>query len=402
MKKIKVAIIREGKIPHDKRVGLSPEQCLYLQKIYPHVELYIQPSDWRSISNQEYADAGLILQEDISDCDIFIGIKEVPKPDLIAGKIYLFFSHTIKEQPHNAALLHLILKQKIQLIDYECLVDDKGNRILGFGRYAGIVGAYNTIRAYGLKYKKFKLKPAQDCEHKAELEKELKKAKLNPIKILVTGGGRVANGAMEILGMMKMRRVTPYEFLMFPFSEPVYAQVHSSDYHYNKESNGWDNEHFHHHPEMYQSAFKKFTDKCDILLHCAFWNPKAPRLFSLEEMADSKFKIKIIGDITCDINGSIPSTTLATTIDEPYFDYDPIRKQIVEGLHDKTITTMSVDNLPCSLPRDASEGFGQELIDKVLPLLFNDPENELIERASITKNGKLTKRFEYLSDYAKG
>lgn len=401
MKKIKVALLREGKVPHDKRVGLTPDQCLYLQKIYPHVSFIIQPSEWRSVADAEYADAGLTVQEDITQCDILIGIKEVPKADLISGKTYLFFSHTIKMQAHNKQLLQAILAKQIQLIDYECLVDDKENRIIGFGRYAGIVGAYNTIRAYGLKYKKFKLKPAQDCEHKAELEKELKKAKLANIKILVTGGGRVANGAMEILGMMKLRRVTPYEFLMFPFSEPVYAQVHSSDYHYTAESNGWDNDHFHHHPEAYQSAFKKFTDKCDLLLHCAFWNPKAPRLFTLDEMAESKFRIRVIGDITCDLNGSIPSTTKSTTIDQPYFEYDQNKKQLAEGFGENTITTMAVDNLPCSLPRDASESFGQELIDKVLPLLFNDPENELLLRASITKGGKLTERYMYLSDYVK-
>lgn len=399
MNKIKVAILREGKVPHDKRVGLTPVQCVYLQKIYPHVSFIIQPSEWRSIPDFEFTDAGLIVQEDISLCDIMIGIKEVPKADLIAGKTYLFFSHTIKKQAQNKLLLQAILTQKIQLIDYECLVDDKENRIIGFGRYAGIVGAYNTIRAYGLKYKKFKLKPAQECEHKAEIEKELKKAKLGNIKILITGGGRVANGAMEILGMMKLRRITPYEFLMFPFSEPVYAQVHSSDYHYNNEGQGWDNDHFHHHPEAYQSAFKKFTDKCDMLLHCAFWNPKAPRLFTLDEMAETKFKIRVIGDISCDINGSIPSTTKTTTIEQPFFEYDQFNKKIIEGFGENTITTMAIDNLPCALPSDASESFGQELIDKVLPLLFNDPENELIQRASITKNGKLTKRYEYLSDY---
>lgn len=399
MNKIKVAIIREEKVPHDKRVGLTPVQCVYLQKIYPHVQFIVQPSAWRSIPDIEYSDAGLIVQENISDCAIMIGIKEVPVKSLIPEKIYLFFSHTIKKQPHNRLLLQTIIEKKIQLIDYECLVDDQENRIIGFGRYAGIVGAYNTLRAYGLKYKKYKLKPAQDCEHKAELEKELRKVKLSNIKILVTGGGRVANGATEILGAMKIRRVTPYEFLMFPFTEPVYAQVHSSDYHYNKKGHGWDNEHFHHHPEEYLSAFAKFTDKCDMLLHCAFWNPNAPKLFSLDEMAHSKFRIRLIGDITCDINGSIPSTTRTTTIEEPFFDYDPQSRKEVQGMHENTITTMAVDNLPCSLPRDASETFGQELIDKVLPVLFNDAHNQLIERASITKNGKLNKRFAYLADY---
>jgi saccharopine dehydrogenase (NAD+, L-lysine-forming) len=399
MKKLKIIVIREGKIPHDKRVALSPEQVVSLQKMYPQIEVIVQPSQWRSISDTEYNVAGINVSEDISDGDIFLGIKEVPVADLVGGKQYLFFSHTIKKQEHNKKLLQAIISKKVQLIDYECLVDDNENRIIGFGRYAGLVGTYNTIRAYGLKYKKFKIKPAQECEHKADLERELKKAKLSNIKILVTGGGRVANGAIELMGTMKIRRVTPYEFLMFPFNEPVYAQVHSSDYHYNPNQPGWDNEHFHNHAEQYLSAFKKFTEKCDLLLHCAFWNPKAPKLFSFEEMADPKFRIKVIGDITCDIDGSIPSTTAATTIENPYFDYNAQNHQWLTEMHENTITTMAVDNLPCSLPRDASENFGQELMEKVLPLLIIDPENDLIQRASITKAGKLTQRYQYLQDF---
>lgn len=399
MKKIKVALIREGKIPHDRRVALTPAQCTHLQKIYPSVEFIIQPSPWRSIPDSEYLMNHLSLDENISQCDIMLGIKEVPQDQLIAGKKYLFFSHTIKKQAYNREMLRKIIIKKIQLIDYECLVDNDDNRIIGFGRYAGIVGAYNTLRAYGLKYRRYKLKPSQECEHKAELERELKKVKPDRIKILVTGGGRVANGAIEMLGSLKLRRITPYEFLMFPFAEPVYAQLHSGDYHYRKDGAGWDSENFYHHPEEYLSTFKKFTDKCDVLLHCAFWNPGAPKLFTIEDMAEPEFKIRMIGDISCDINGSIPSTLKATTIDNPFFDYDPKQRAIVEGMHENTITTMAIDNLPCALPRDASESFGQELTDKVLPFLFTDPTHPMIERASITKDGKLTFRYEYLKDY---
>ncbi|HQV01766.1 MAG TPA: hypothetical protein PLO59_11425 [Bacteroidia bacterium] len=209
MKKLKIIVIREGKIPHDKRVPLAPMQIVSLQKMYPQIEVLVQPSPWRSIPDVEYEVAGIKVTDAIADGDIFLGIKEVPVAELIEGKQYLFFSHTIKKQQHNKKLMLAFIAQKIQMIDYECLVDDKENRIIGFGRYAGLVGAYNTIRAYGLKYKKFKIKPAQDCEHKAELERELKKAKLPNLKILITGGGRVANGAIEIMGTMKIRRVTP-------------------------------------------------------------------------------------------------------------------------------------------------------------------------------------------------
>ena len=397
--KLTIVIIREGKIPHDKRVALSPGQCIFLKKMYPQLDFIIQPCEYRCIPDSEYVAAGLKVSEDIKNGDIFIGIKEVPKDQLIEGKIYLFFSHTIKKQPHNKELLKTIIARKIQMIDYECLVDDHENRIIGFGRFAGIIGAYNSIRAYGLKYKKYKLKPAQDCEHKQELEKELRKAKLDQLQILVTGGGRVANGALEILGSLKIRRVTPYEFLMFNYSEPVYAQIHSADYNASASGNPWNKEHFYHHPEDYVSTFRKYYEKCDMLIHCAFWNPKAPRLFNLDEMSQSRFRIKVIGDVTCDINGSVPSTTRSTSIDSPFFDYDVNKKSIVEGMHENTITTMAVDNLPCSLPRDASETFGNELIEKILPSLILDRGNDLISRATIAKDGKLTGRFEYLKDY---
>ena len=394
-----IALIREGKVPHDKRVALTPAQCVFLEKMYPNVDFVIQPCEYRCIPDSEYIDAGLNVSENISGCDIFIGIKEVPKADLIPGKIYLFFSHTIKKQPHNKDLLKAILEKKIQLIDYECLVDEHDNRIIGFGRFAGIVGAYNTIRAYGLKYKKFKLKPAHECEHKTELEKELRKVKFDNIKILLTGGGRVTNGALEMLGFMKIRRITSYEFLKFSHSEPTYTQIHSSDYNAAADGQPWNKEHFYHHPEAYVSTFNKYASRCDILMHCAFWNPKAPVLFTKEEMKESNFKIRVIGDITCDINGSIPSTTKSTTIDSPYFEYDQQQMKIIDEMTEKTITTMAVDNLPCSLPRDASEAFGNELIEKVLPSLFLDRENDLISRASITLNGKLTERYQYLTDY---
>lgn len=405
MKKIKVAIIREGKVPHDKRSPFTPEQCKVILEQFPNVELVIQPSEWRSFKDSEYVAQGIALQEDLSDCDILMGVKEVPKADLIPGKKYFFFSHTIKKQPHNRELLKALLAKKIQMIDYECLVDKNENRIIGFGRFAGIVGAYNGIMAYGLKYNLFDLKPAQLCHDKKELFKELEKVRLPNIKIVITGGGRVANGACETMGALDLRKVTPYEFLNYTFREPVYVQLHSEDYYVAKDGSAFSSWDFHHHPAGYRCKFSdpgSFSGVTDLLIHCTFWDPRADILFSKSRMRDPDFRISVIADVTCDLNGSIPSTTKATTIDDKYYGYDPMNEEIVESFNKQSITVMAVDNLPCELPRDASDGFGKHLMERVLPSLFGEDTDGVIERASITKDGNLMPRFEYLRDYAEG
>lgn len=402
MSKIKVGIIREGKIPHDKRVPFTPEQCLTVMKQYPEVEFIVQSSSWRCYSDQEYMASGIQIKDELSDCDILMGIKEVPKKDLIPGKTYLFFSHTIKKQKHNRDLLREVLLQKIRLIDYECLVDPNGNRVIGFGRYAGIVGAYNSIMAYGLKYDLFKLKHPYECHDKKELFSELGKARLPNIKITVTGGGRVANGACETLGALNIRKVTPYEFLNYTFSEPVYAQLHSQDYYVAKDHSPFSAFDFHSNPADFRCTFSdtnSFSSVTDLLIHCTYWDPRADILFTKARMRDPDFRISVIADVTCDLNGSIPSTTQASSIENKFYGYDPMSEGVVEPFQKNAITVMAVDNLPCELPRDASDGFGKHLFERVLPALFGNDTNGLIERATIATEGKLTERFAYLSDY---
>ncbi len=402
MTKIKVGIIREEKVPHDKRVPFTPEQCCQIVKDYPGVELIIQPSDWRAFKDEEYAKVGITLKEDVSDCDILIGIKEVPKQNLIEGKRYLFFSHTIKKQPHNRELLRTALKKNITLIDYECLVDHKDNRVIGFGRYAGIVGAYNGLMAYGKKYHLFDLKPANLSHDKKEIFSLLDSAHLPNIKIVVTGGGRVANGACETMGAMNIRKVTPYEFLNYAFREAVYVQLHSEDYYESKDHSPFSAYDFHHNPENYRCTFSdsgSYASVCDMLIHCTYWDPNADILFSLRRMRDPDFRIGVIADVTCDLNGSVPSTVKATTIEDKFYGFDPMTEKVVDSFEKSAITVMAIDNLPCELPRDASDGFGKHLIERVLPSLFGEDKDGLISRASIVKNGKLTERFEYLRDY---
>jgi alanine dehydrogenase len=402
MQKIKIGILREEKIPHDRRVPFTPEQCRQIKEQFPGTEVVVQPCDYRSIKIDEFRKEGITLQEDLSDCDILIGVKEVPKEKLIPGKKYLFFSHTIKKQPHNKELLKKIIKEKITLIDYECLVDDHENRIIGFGRYAGMVGAYNGVMAYGLKYGLFKIKPANQCFGIKELHSELDRISLPNIKIVITGGGRVANGAIETMGMLNIRKVTPFEFLNYSFREPVYVQLHSEDYHERIDGKEFSKHDFYHLPKKYRCTFcdpGSFASFCDLLIHCAYWNPEAPRLFSKKEMRDPAFRISVIADVTCDINGSIPSTHRATTIDDKFYGYNPSTEQEEDPFSPNTITVMSIDNLPCELPRDASEGFGKHLLERVIPLLIKEDKGNVIHRATIAKNGELTARFAYLTDF---
>jgi saccharopine dehydrogenase (NAD+, L-lysine forming) len=399
MKKIRLGIIREGKVPHDKRVALTPQQCSQVLEEYPGLEIVIQPSDFRCYSNDEYLAFGLTLKEDISDCDILLGIKEVPKAELIPGKTYMFFSHTIKKQPHNRTLLQTVLEKKVSLVDYECLTDKEHNRIIGFGRYAGIVGAYNGLLGYGRKYDLYHLKPAYLCRDREELEGEMRRIKLPNIKIAVTGSGRVANGALEVLGALKIRIVTPFEFLNYSYREPVFTQLHSGDYHAAKDGSPWSSPDFYAHPEKYDSTFERYTRTTDLLLHCSYWDPKAAPLFTRIDMRKPSFHMSVIADISCDINGGIPSTMRASTIESPFYGYNPAneKEDVPFGKH--VITVMAVDNLPCELPRDASEDFGKSLMERVFPALLDEDHTGLLERATIARDGHLMPLYEYLSDY---
>jgi alanine dehydrogenase len=403
MDNIKIALIREGKIPPDKRVAFTPLQAEEIQQRFSHVQVVAERSDLRCFKDEEYSALDVEVRDDVSDCDIMMGIKEVPIDSLIPGTTYLMFSHTLKKQPYNRKLLQAALEKNIRLIDYEALKDRFGNRLVAFGRYAGIVGAYNGLWTYGKRYNLFSLRRAFECFDINDLKLELGKVKLPSIKILLTGAGRVAKGAMETLDSARVRKVNVQDFLHRKFSEPVYVQLSSGDYHVRKAGGHFNREEFHQYPDRYASRFREFTDVTDMLLAGAYWNPKAPVLFTREDMNTENFQIRIVADITCDINGSIPSTKRASTIPEPIYDYDAVSDSTHPAFtNDRFVSVMAVDNLPCELPRSASEEFGRDLIDRILvPLLTNDPDG-VIERATITLNGNLTTHFSYLQDYASG
>jgi alanine dehydrogenase len=399
VEKIRIGLIREGKTPPDKRVPFTPLQAEEISQRFTHVQLVVEPSEIRCFKDSEYRELGVEVGP-INDCHILMGIKEVPIKNLLAEKTYLFFSHTMKKQPYNKGLLQEVLSKKIQLIDYEALKDTQGNRLVAFGRFAGIVGAFNGLWVYGNRYEKFSLRRAHECFDINDLKLELRKVKLPAIKIVLTGAGRVAKGAMETLDTAGIRKVSPSDFLSLTFNEPVYVQLSSADYHYRKEGGHFNREEFHRTPEKYNADFLKYAKAADMLMAGAFWNPKAPVLFTTADMKNPEFRIKIVADITCDMDGSIPSTRKPSTIPNPIYDYDPLTETTQAPLSgDSFITVMAVDNLPCELPRSASEEFGRDLIDKILkPLLHADTEN-IIERATIAKAGTLTTTFSYLHDY---
>lgn len=397
---IKIGLLREGKVPPDKRVPFSPVQVEEIQQRFPEVKVICQTSAHRCFKDDEYRALDIEVKEDLSECDVLMGIKEVPIPQLIPNKTYLFFSHTIKKQPYNRKLLQAILKSKIRLIDYEALKDSQGNRLVAFGRFAGIVGAFNGLWAFGKRYKLFELRRAHECFDINDLKLELRNVKLPPVKIILTGAGRVAKGAMETLDTAGIRKVNAADFLNKTFDEPVYVQLSSADYHERIDGGHFNRDEFHKHPERYKSLFTSFTKVAEVLLAGAYWNPKAPVLFTLDDMKSPDFKIKVIADITCDIMGSIPSTKKASTIPEPLYDFDPMTNETREPLSGESyVTVMAVDNLPCELPRSASEEFGRDLIDKIITPLTKEDGEGIINRGTVTQSGKLTMLFQYLQDY---
>ena len=401
---MKIGILKEGKFPPDKRVPLTPDQCVEVQHIFPDVKIVVQPSKIRCFGDDLYRNKGIEINENLNDCDILLGVKEVPVENLIAGKMYLFFSHTIKKQAYNRKLLQVVLKKNIQLIDYEVLTDKDGFRIIGFGRFAGLVGAYNGFRAFGLRNKLFNLKPAHQCEDLDEMLTNLDTIDIPPLRIAVTCDGRVAAGVLEVLNYLEIMRVSPEGFLKnIELSAPIFTQLLPGNYVKPKDGAEFDLLHFFNHPQLYENSFQPFFRNTDLLIAAAYWDPKAPVLFTVDDMKKNDFKISVISDITCDIEGSIPSTKKASTIDDPFYDYNPHTGNIEPAFSsDKNVTVQAVDNLPCELPKDASEDFGRNLINKVFPSLLGEDTDCIVKRASITKNGKLTERFLYLQDFANG
>ena len=396
-----IGILKETKVPVDRRVALTPLSAARLLKLYPEFDLSVESSDIRCFKDDEYRQAGIRVTEDISDCDLLVGIKEVSVSALIPGKTYLFFSHTAKKQPYNRQLLQEIVKKHITLVDYEYLTNQENIRLVAFGRWAGIVGAYNGLRGYGLRYKLFDLKPAHKCHDLQQMMAELAKVRLPPIKILITGAGRVAAGARETLATLGYSVIEPAEYLEKKYDRPVICQIEPWDYVRRKDGEEFDLQHFFYYPEDYDPDFYRYATVTDLFIPCHYWDPRSPVFLEEEDYRKPDFRISVIADVSCDIKKPVASTLRSSSIDEPFYGYDPETGTEGDPFDQKNITVMAVDNLPGELPRDASAEFGDKLIDSVFPAFLNDRDG-IIERATIVREGGLTRNFSYMDKFLAG
>lgn len=399
---MKFGIIKERKNPPDRRVVFTPEELVRLKNEHPEAAIKVESSDIRVFTDDEYSNVGLEVATDMTDCDVLFGVKEVPVAALIPNKKYFFFSHTIKKQPYNRKLLQAILEKNIELYDHETIVDAKNKRLIGFGRYAGIVGAYNGLRAFGQKFDLFNLPKAETLHGKDELIARLKRKVFPPIKVVLTGHGKVGMGAKEILDGVKFKEVSVNDFLTKNYTQPVYVQIDVLDYNKRKDGQVLDNYDFYKNPEEYVSDFERFTKVADVYMAGHFYGNGAPVILSREMLNAPDNKVKIVADISCDVDGPIACTLKASTIANPFFGYLPSEHKEVDMMHPAAIVVMSVDNLPCELPKDASEGFGEMFMEHVIPSFFNNDKDGILARAKMTENGKLTPRFAYLQDYVDG
>ena len=399
---MKIGVLKEEKVPADKRVPLTPEQCRRLLDTYPDIEISVKSSAIRCFSDAMYIAEGIDVVDDLNDCDVLIGVKEVPKESLIANKTYLYFSHTIKEQFYNRELLLKMIELNINMVDYEVLRNKQGKRLLGFGRYAGIVGAYNGFLTYGLKSGKYNLKVAHNCEDRIEMESEISKIKLSNEKIIITGNGRVGNGIMEIMEKTNIREVSRLEFIQDTFNEAVFVRLNTMDYNVRKDGSITVKQEFYSNPELFKSSFMDYAIHADIFIAGHYYSSGSPFLFTREDAKSPEFNLKVVADVSCDINGPVACTIKPSTIANPIYGYDKQSEQEIDFRNEGAVAVMAVDNLPCELPKDASEDFGNEMLAKIIPSLLISDDEQIIANATICKVGDLTPNFEYLRNYVNG
>jgi len=395
---LKIGLIREGKTPSDNRVALTPAQCKWILG-HKNVSILVQHSATRCYTDSEYSKAGIEVKEDLSECDILFGIKEIPVDMLIPEKKYLFFSHTRKLQAYNQKLLQAILRKKITLIDYECLEHDDGTRLIGFGFFAGVVGAHNGMMAYGNRTGKISLGRVYKMKNFQELIHNYFELKIPVVKIAVTGSGRVAHGILEIMNLMEIHEAEPDEYKTTEFKYPVYVHLKGEDLYVNKTTGKYNRNEFHEHPERYECLFKDYFSETDVLLNGIYWETKMPRLFELDDMKNENFRIKTIADITDDKTGSVPINLGDNTMEDPVYGVDRFSGERTKPYLENSIDVMAVGNLPNELPRDASRYFGEQILKYIFDDLISGG-SKIIENATIVKNGKLTDGYSYMKEYA--
>ena len=396
---LRIGLIRDGKNPPDNRVALTPSQCKWIQENLNHIKITVQSSPTRCYTDKEYANAGIEVIDSIENCDILFGIKEVPADQLIPNKTYFFFSHTKKAQAHNQPLMKAMVSKNITLVDYECLTHEDGQRIIGFGFFAGIVGAHNGMMCYGERTGAFKLGRVKDVRDYRQLIHTYFGLKIPAIKIAVTGSGRVAHGILEIMNLLGIHEVEPFDYLHRTYTYPVYVHLKGRDLYERKDDHTYNRADFHEHPEKYVCNFSPFTRQTDILMNGVYWDKNIPPLFTIDELKNPSFKIQTIADITNDENGSVPVNKGDSTINDPVYGVDKSTLQKTSPYLKDSVDIMAIGNLPNELPRDASRYFGEQLMKFVLQEL-GKKDSDLLNRATILSNGNLTEPYQYLKSYA--
>lgn len=398
---IVIGLIRERKKLPDERVAFTPKQCAYIQAHYPQVKIVVEPSPTRCFADAEYEAEGIELTKDLSGCDVLMGVKEVPVDNLIADKTYFFFSHTKKKQPYNQRLMHALIERRIRMIDYECLTHADEQRIVGFGTYAGIVGAHNGLMAYGKKFRMYELPAAHAVKSYADLIAAYEHITMPNIKIVMTGSGKVSAGVLDVLTKLDIEAVEPGDFLTHQYDYPVFTHLKGANLYARKDNNLFHRDDFHAHPEAYKCLFSSYVNQADILMNGIYWEHRIARLFEKEDIKRNDWRISAIADITCDVDGSVPINVGSSTIADPVYGIDRHSLERTSPYLNSrdVIDVMAVDNLPNELPCDASQYFGIHLEKYILPELLK-PESDILKRATICENGRLTRKYEYLADYA--
>jgi len=406
---ITLSVLAEARID-ENRVPFSPTQISYLLNKFSNLKIIVQPSNRRCFKDKDYLEAGAQITDNLSSADIIFGVKEVDISILIKDKTYLFFSHTSKVRQYigqtikdkaiiyKKELLKEVIKKNITLIDYENIRDasGKGYRYLGFGRFAGIIGAYNTLNLYLKLNNKQQLPRAFEINNYEQVKKLISKQNFNKLKILLIGSGRASKGAIELLKHANIRQVSINDYLNNKYDEAVFCNISAKKHVERKDGKDSSYQDYILNPHEYNSKVKNYLYDTDMFIACHYWDPKFPKLFSSKQINEFK-NLKIIGDVTCDINGSVPTTIRSTSISEPYYSINTDSMKEIE-LGNKGIAVMAVDNLPSELPRDASEEFGNSVISEILPYLI-DKDDGRINRATTASNGKFCENFTYLNDF---
>ena len=399
-----IGIVRESR-NDENRTPLVPEHIKKYKESNPNINFIIQPSNSRCFSDEEYELCGAKINENLNECSIIFGVKEIDPNILINNRTYLFFSHTFKInkqqkniEKHKKDLLLSILNKKITLIDYENIRGKNGTRCLGFGRFAGIVGCYNTLNLLLKVLGKQSLASAYKINDYERLVLNLKNLYFPKTKILVTGDGRVAKGVIELLNQTNIKAVSKKDFLEKKFDQPIFCNLETKDYVTNNSSTNFNLEHFINNPQDYSSSALQYLKETNILISAHYWDPSSPKIFENEDLKVLQ-NLKIVGDITCDINGSVPTTIRSTTIEEPNYWIERYNLKEIDENNDG-IAVMAVDNLPSELPRDSSTEFSEGIINEVLPFLLKEDDGRILN-GTITTDGSFLEKYNYLNNYIK-